>query len=58
MFLGWHYGLIMSSNFQLSGPDFAMIRGAGETLVELTPLEFDWMYRAEFLTLKICFLLF
>ena len=48
----WPYNV---KYFRTIGADFAMIRGAGETLVELTPLEFDWMYRAEFLTAQDMF---
>lgn len=38
--------------FRGIGAKFAMIRGSGETLVDLTPEEMDWIYRAGFVTKK------
>ena len=43
----WEYNV---SYFWSIGADFGLIRGAGETLVELTPQEFNWMYEAEFIS--------
>jgi flavin-dependent dehydrogenase len=34
------------------GAQFALIRGAGETLVQFTPEEFNWMYENDFLSAK------
>jgi digeranylgeranylglycerophospholipid reductase len=45
----WAYNV---NYFRGIGAKLAMIRGTGETLVDLTPEEFDWMYRSEFLTAK------
>jgi flavin-dependent dehydrogenase len=45
----WEYN---SNYFKTIGRDFAMIRGAGETIADLAPEDFDWMYRAQFLSQK------
>ena len=41
----WQYNV---SFFRGFGADFAMIRSTGETLVELTPEEFNWMFENGF----------
>ena len=43
----WHYN---TAYFQGIGADLGLIRGTGETIVDLVPEDFDWMYRAEFLS--------
>ena len=45
----WAYNV---NYFRTIGADFALIRGAGETLIEFTPEEFNWMYDAGFLSTK------
>ena len=46
----WDYNVDFFRGF---GSDFAMIRGTGETLVELSPEEFDWMFENGFTNQKL-----
>lgn len=46
----WGYNV---SFFRGFGSDFALIRGTGETLVELTPEEFNWMFENGFIDQKM-----
>jgi flavin-dependent dehydrogenase len=46
----WAYNVTFFRGF---GADFAMIRGTGETLVELTPEEFNWMFENGFIDKKM-----
>jgi flavin-dependent dehydrogenase len=46
----WKYNLSFFKGF---GSDFAMIRGTGETLVELSTEEFDWMFDNGFMDQKM-----
>ncbi len=46
----WPYNVAFFRGF---GADFAMIRGTGETLVELTPEEFNWMFENGFIDKKM-----
>jgi len=45
----WQYNV---DYFTGIGAKFALIRGTGETLVDLSPEDFNWMYKSEFLTKK------
>jgi flavin-dependent dehydrogenase len=46
----WAYNVAFYHGF---GADFAMIRGTGETLVALTPEEFNWMFEHGFMNEKM-----
>ncbi len=46
----WPYNV---NYFRTLGADFAMIRGTGETLVDLTPEEFNWMFDKGFMNKKM-----
>lgn len=43
----WHYN---SAYFRNVGAGFAKLRGICEMLVDLSPVEFDWLYRMKFIT--------
>ena len=43
----WDYN---EKYFRTTGADFALIRGMGETLVEFTPEEFNWLYESGFIS--------
>lgn len=45
----WHYN---AAYFRGIGAGFAKLRGICETLVDLSPREFDWLYRMKFITRK------